>query len=307
MRVPSAAASEGEGDLVNGGLGDQGNGGLVLKSIKKISIFILLLLLASYAVPASAATYYFGGAKKTLSLNSVTVEAGYYDATTLTAVATQLAAGNIKSGTTIFGITGTLSGGGTNYGLPKTSQQPGYPSGTPFYAGDDASYANPAGSDISYPRGKGSWANYNATRFTTSEPVAGQVVVTDNATGLMWEQKTAGGSGGLHDMDNTYTWADAFDTFIAGVNSENFAGHNDWRLPNCFELESILDLGRSTNPSINPIFVNIVSAPYWSSTTYAPSTDCAWRVDFSSGIVDYNIKDGKFSDISTRAVRGGGL
>jgi hypothetical protein len=67
---------------------------IIMKSIIKASAFILLLLLASYAVPADAGTtYYFGGAKKILSPATVTIEAGYYDTTDLTAVATQLAAG----------------------------------------------------------------------------------------------------------------------------------------------------------------------------------------------------------------------
>lgn len=45
---------------------------------------------------------------RTLSAASETVSAGYYDASTLSAVDTDLAVGNIKSGTTIFGILGTL-------------------------------------------------------------------------------------------------------------------------------------------------------------------------------------------------------
>ncbi|MDD5463514.1 MAG: hypothetical protein PHG00_18215 [Methylococcales bacterium] len=45
---------------------------------------------------------------QTLSAASETVSAGYYDAATLSAVDADLAVGNIKSGTTIFGILGTL-------------------------------------------------------------------------------------------------------------------------------------------------------------------------------------------------------
>ncbi|MCA9351441.1 hypothetical protein KC929_01525 [Patescibacteria group bacterium] len=46
---------------------------------------------------------------QTLSATSETVSAGYYNATTLSAVDGDLAAGNIASGTTIFGIAGTAS------------------------------------------------------------------------------------------------------------------------------------------------------------------------------------------------------
>lgn len=45
--------------------------------------------------------------KATLSSASETVAAGYYDATTLSAVDAELVTGNIKSGITIFGIAGT--------------------------------------------------------------------------------------------------------------------------------------------------------------------------------------------------------
>jgi hypothetical protein len=116
----------------------------------------------------------------------------------------------------------------------------------------------------------------------------------------MWEQKTAGGSGGLHDKNNTYTWANAFDVFIAGVNAENFAVHNDWRLPNRFELISILDLGRNT-PSINPVFVNTLNSNYWSATTRVDVTNYAWRVSFDFGNAD---SDSKTSTLYARAVRG---
>ena len=49
---------------------------------------------------------------RTLSDASNTVAAGYYAATTLSAVDADLAVGNIKSGTTIFGFLGTYAGGG---------------------------------------------------------------------------------------------------------------------------------------------------------------------------------------------------
>jgi hypothetical protein len=48
-----------------------------------------------------------GSGTQTLSDSSATVSEGYYAATTLTTVDDDLAAGNIKSGTTIFGVTGT--------------------------------------------------------------------------------------------------------------------------------------------------------------------------------------------------------
>ena len=278
MCVRSAAASDQEG--------------LIMNSSIKVSVFILLLLLASYAVPADAATYYFGGAKKQLSTATTEVAAGYYDATTLRAVDSDLAAGNIKSATTIFGIVGTYEGaGGTNYGLPKTGQRPGYPSGTPFLAGDDCSYASPEASDIGYPRGTGSWTAYNAARFTNN----GNGTITDNATGLMWVSDPI--SIGAP-FNSNMTWEAA----IASCEALDYAGHQDWRLPNIKELQSIVDYGKVT-PSIDTTyFPNTASNAYWSSTTYAGSTAKAWYVSFTQSYVNYI---SKATGIRARPVRGG--
>jgi len=56
---------------------------------------------------------YYAGTLKTLSADSETVNAGYYAATTLSGVDSDLAAGNIKKDITIFGKTGTLAPDGT--------------------------------------------------------------------------------------------------------------------------------------------------------------------------------------------------
>src|SRR5215510_4140966 len=86
---------------------------------------------------------------------------------------------------------------------------------------------------------------------------------TDNNTLLEWEKKVAGGSLGtcdlttnLHGVDSTCTWAQATGVWIAAINAANFGGHNDWRVPNPKELQSIVDYGRafpaSSIPGLNP-------------------------------------------------------
>ncbi len=96
-------------------------------------------------------------------------------------------------------------------------------------------------------------------------------MVRDNVTGLTWEVKALQDNttnySDPHDADNTYNWYDAQDVFIASLNSQNFGGYSDWRLPTVQELGSIGN--RDTySPSINTdYFPNTVSSDYWSCTS----------------------------------------
>jgi hypothetical protein len=147
----------------------------------------------------------------------------------------------------------------------------------------------------------------------------GDGTVTDRNTGLMWEKKSD--DGGLHDKDNAYVWNPGVGSiwaWLVQVNAEGgtgFAGHNDWRIPNIRELQSIVDFGRY-NPAADPVF-NTACAPgcsvtacsctvanyYWSSTTLAGSPFYAWDVYFEYG--NLNGWDFKDSTLYVRAVRGG--
>jgi len=126
--------------------------------------------------------------------------------------------------------------------------------------------------------------------------------VRDNVTGLVWENKTDDGS--IHDKDDVYNWDDAQDVFIVALNSQNFGGHNDWRLPTIKELSTLVDSSIPyPGPTINTdYFPNTVSSYYWSSTTYAFDPGDAWNVYFLDGRI---FDDGKSYDDYVRAVRSG--
>ncbi len=69
--------------------------------------------------------------------------------------------------------------------------------------------------------------------------------ISDNATGLMWQQDDDG---------TTRDW----ETSLAYAESLSLGGHNDWRLPNAKELHSILDYTRApgvtSSAAIDPLF-----------------------------------------------------
>ena len=138
--------------------------------------------------------------------------------------------------------------------------------------------------------------------------------IKDQNTGLIWEVKCSG-CGGLHDVDNGYVWSgdgteETIWDWLEDINSENggdgYAGHNDRRIPNIRELQSIVDYGRN-DPAIDPMFGPTAAAFYWSSTTTTredmDTTCCAWSVSATNGLV-FDISK-PLDHAPVRAVRGG--
>lgn len=101
----------------------------------------------------------------------------------------------------------------------------------------------------------------------------GDGTVTDNDTGLMWQQE---------DDDTLRIWQQALDY----CNGLLYAGYADWRLPDVKELESLTD-DTIYNPAINTTVFPNTTSKYWSSTTSTNDTFRAWSVGFSIGSV-YN-------------------
>jgi hypothetical protein len=105
----------------------------------------------------------------------------------------------------------------------------------------------------------------------------GDGTVTDNFTGLIWQQVKA---------QNTMTWEEAL-TYASGL---LLAGKSDWRVPNVKEIQSLNDT-KLFKPSCNRnYFTNILSGNFWSSTTLVNAPARAWDINVDYGIVSYNDK-----------------
>lgn len=74
--------------------------------------------------------------------------------------------------------------------------------------------------------------------------INGDIVVIDNATGLMWHQSGS---------DNYMVWRDAKE-WIRSLNSRNYAGYNDWRLPTVEEAASLLESRMANDRYIDRVF-----------------------------------------------------
>jgi len=95
--------------------------------------------------------------------------------------------------------------------------------------------------------------------------------------------------------DGAVTWQHALD-YVAKLNAEQYLGYADWRLPNVNELESLVHGGEAntaawlntqgfTNVQYFADVQNKKYTYYWPSTTYASSTNSAWRVNMTDGWV----------------------
>ena len=140
--------------------------------------------------------------------------------------------------------------------LPKTGQT------TSYVAGDDGALQNGV-----------AWQN---PRFSDN----GDGTVSDNQTGLIWLKNA--------NCYGTKTWATAITSAntlasgSCGLTDGSISGQ--WRLPNIYELESLVDLSKNypALPAGHP-FSNVQLGDYWSSTTGSGSTITAWFVSMYEG------------------------
>lgn len=204
-----------------------------------------------------------------------TIVVGYHDGSGYVEGDADLVAGYIKDGVSVFGVDGTL-----HTLVPKTGQTISY------IVGDDG--------DLQMG---GTWP---PPRFITS--TAG--IVTDTMTGLIWLQKA--NCGGTRTWPSALTFANLLYDGWTGDGSGGDCGLSDgssagdWRLPNLRELHSLVHYGFYDPPVPNTAgtgkwtegdpFTGVQSDNYWSSTTDAVVTNCAWYVSLDVSYVMWSDK-----------------
>lgn len=118
-------------------------------------------------------------------------------------------------------------------------------------------------------------------------------IVTDNNTGLMWQDDAEAAS--VSDV-----WADA----ISYCENKDLGGYADWRMPNIRELLSIREES-AHEPAISSVFQNTAWSGYWSSSTYKVfgAVEAAWTIWFDYPAMYFGAKSSESYNI--RCVRGG--
>lgn len=219
---------------------------------------------------------------QTLSDTDTTVSAGYYDATTLGDVDTDLFSGNIKSGVSIFGVSGnsnvvdTSSGDAINTGLAvgKKAWVDGVEVTGTLYGGYTCN------------------GTMNGTRWCDN----GDGTVRDLTTGLVWLQSTnctetlAGidKSTGSLSWDNAGVWSGVLTSGRCGLTDGSVEG--DWRLPTKNELYAVANGLEPVESSIPRSFSGVQENFYWSSSTFSGSTISAWLVNMNYGYIGNYMK-----------------
>ena len=117
--------------------------------------------------------------------------------------------------------------------------------------------------------------------------------ITDNVTGLIWQQV----DGGEMTIENAITYCD---NLVLG-------GFSDWRLPTPIESFSIIN-HQNSNPAINTNYFTLTSAGYWWTSVFENnSTTKVWCTNSGGGIGNHpkaeTVSAGGTKKFHARAVR----
>lgn len=92
--------------------------------------------------------------------------------------------------------------------------------------------------------------------------------ITDTFTGLMWQESYA-----YIETGNYLNWYEA-NEYVNKLKTSALGGHNDWRLPNRLEIQSLYEIshtfesnGRTYTLHIDPVFEFSYGSCFWTNKT----------------------------------------
>jgi len=106
--------------------------------------------------------------------------------------------------------------------------------------------------------------------------------LTDNLTGLDWQRK---------DDNIKRDWKSA----VGYCLNLKFAGHDDWRLPNHYELRTIRSEGKKYPAVDQDAFPETKAEMYWSATELPYSDDLSFNVNFGKKPAGISVKENQLT------------
>jgi YVTN family beta-propeller protein len=201
----------------------------------------------------------------------ITIPNGLYTGNkTVTATDTNLVTGNIKSGVTVFGVSGSPN-------VVDTTEA-AVPAADANISNGKKAYVNGALVTGTLYGGYTCSGTMNGARWCDN----GNGTIRDMTTGLIW-LKDAGCSGQIT-FDNAAIWSQGLASENCGLTDGSVTG--DWWAPSIMELKGLISGTEPVGLGTPRAFTNIQNYYYWSSTTYADFTSAAWYVHMGNGEVN---------------------
>lgn len=146
----------------------------------------------------------------------------------------------------------------------------------------------------------GQYAGTKAVTINSKTDNHSNNCVLDNNTGLMWSRYVSASIGPASDGKLPWTTtgsgatAEGIFAYVAAANAANLGGYNDWRIPNMFELVSLMDGEAPTGAPDSTAFPTwpTTAGLVWSSTTRPDSTTGAIVGNYTSGVTGVQVKTG---------------
>ena len=180
--------------------------------------------------------------------------------------------------------------------LLKTGQTTSYGSGTGV---DDGAYEIGVAKSYTILTAGQYSGTTNVTVNSKTDAKSNECVI-DNNTGLMWSRTLSGSVGPA--STGTLPWtttgsggtAEGIFVYVAAANAAALAGYSDWRIPNGFELLSLVDIEAASGVPDTTAFPVWATSNAWSSTTQPNVTNNAFQVSFLTGGAGGNAKTNNF-------------